>query len=85
LSGTFAVTLTQSGGQLSGTIIVRGTQCLTTGTVTGTTTGSTITFGAVSGQITITYNGSISGNKMQGTYSAPVCGKATGNWAATHS
>ena len=85
LSGTFAVTLAQTGSQLSGTIIVSGTRCLTSGTVTGTTTGSTINFGAVSGQITITYKGSISGNRMQGTYSAPDCGNATGNWVAAHS
>jgi hypothetical protein len=80
--GTFAVTFTQTGSNLSGTIAVKGAPCLTNGTVTGTITGSTISFGAVSGQVTITYNGSISGSGMQGTYDAPACGNAKGNWTA---
>jgi hypothetical protein len=84
-SGTFAVTFTEAGSALSGTIAVKGTPCLTSGTVTGTITGSTISFGAVSGQVTITYDGSVSGSKMQGTYAAPACGNAKGNWSATQS
>jgi hypothetical protein len=84
-SGTFALTWTQAGLSLSGTIKVSGTPCLTDGTVTGTISGSTISFGAVSGQVQIKYNGSVSGNAMQGTYSAPTCGDAKGNWTATKS
>jgi len=61
---------------------LQGTPCLTGGTVTGTITGGAISFGAVSGQVTVTYDGSVSGNKMQGTY-ATGCGNAKGNWAAT--
>ncbi|MGD0121191.1 MAG: hypothetical protein ABSC46_01375 [Candidatus Limnocylindrales bacterium] len=84
-SGTFAVTFTQTGNNLSGTITVKGTPCLTSGAVTGTITGGTISFGAVSGNVTITYDGSVSGSKMQGTYAAPACGNAKGNWSATQS
>jgi hypothetical protein len=84
-SGTFAVTFTQTGNNLSGMITVKGTPCLTSGTVTGTITGGTISFGAVSGQVQITYDGSVSGTKMQGTYAAPACANAKGNWSATKS
>ncbi len=83
--GTFALTWTQSGNTLAGSITVHGAPCLTTGTVTGTLNGSAISFGAVSGQVKITYDGSYSGNTMQGTYSAPGCGNAKGNWSATKS
>jgi len=82
-SGTFAVTFTVVGNNLAGSIAVKGTPCLTSGTVTGMVNGSTISFGAVSGKVTITYDGSVSGSKMAGTYSAPTCGNAKGNWAAT--
>jgi hypothetical protein len=82
-SGTFSLTWTQVGNNLTGTIAVHGTPCITSGTVTGTLNGTGITFGAVSGQVTITYTGSVSGTKMQGTYSAPTCGDATGNWTAS--
>ena len=82
--GTFALTWTQTGNNLSGTITVAGAPCLTAGNVTGTINGSAISFGAVSGQVTITYTGTIAGTKMQGTYDAPTCGNAKGNWSATH-
>jgi hypothetical protein len=87
-TGTFSLTWTQSGSGLSGTISVGGTPCIGDGTVTGTLNGSSITFGAVSGQIQISYTGSVSSDMqtMQGTYSAPeACGNATGNWTATKS
>jgi hypothetical protein len=82
-SGTFVVTFTQTVGNLTGTIVVKGTPCLAGGTVTGTVSGSTISFGAVSGKVTITYSGTMSPGKMQGTYSAPACGNAKGTWSAT--
>jgi hypothetical protein len=82
-AGKFVVTFTQNGAQLSGSITVTGAACLAKGTVTGTLTGSSISFGAVSGAVTITYSGTISGNTMQGTYDAPSCGGAKGNWSAT--
>jgi hypothetical protein len=82
-NGTFALTWTQNGSNLSGTITVAGTPCISAATVTGSLNGSAITFGAVSGRVTITYTGTIAGTKMSGTYSAPNCGNATGNWQAT--
>jgi hypothetical protein len=82
-SGSFSLTWVQTGNTLAGTITVKGTPCITGGTVTGTINGSAISFGAVSGQVKIAYDGSIAGSKMQGTYSAPSCANAKGNWTAT--
>lgn len=82
-SGTFQVIWTQKGSTVSGTITISGTECLTAGTVTGTLSGSTITFGAVQGQRSVAYTGTVSSTSMHGTYSAPSCGDAVGNWTAT--
>jgi hypothetical protein len=82
-NGTFTIQFTQSGSQLSGTINIQGSPCITTGTIIGTLNGGQITFGAVEGEQTIQYTGSVSGNTMSGTYSAPQCGNATGTWTAS--
>jgi hypothetical protein len=83
VSGTFALTWTQSGNALTGTIVVKGTPCLSAATVSGTVNGSTISFGAVSGKNTVVYDGTISGSTMKGTYTAPAgCGDAKGTWQA---
>ncbi len=71
----------QQGSQLSGTITISGTPCLTGGSITGTYNGSTITFGAVQGQASVAYVGTVAGSSMSGTYSTP-CGNAKGNWTA---
>ena len=81
-SGTFTLKWTQTGSNLSGTITINGTPCLTGGTIAGTVNGGAISFGVVSGEVQVSYDGSVSGNKMQGTY-ATTCGNAKGAWAAT--
>jgi hypothetical protein len=83
-TGTFQMTFAQAGQSLSGPIEITGTPCITSGTITGTLSGTRITFGAVKGQNTVSYDGTWSGNVMSGTYSAPsaACGNGTGNWQA---
>jgi hypothetical protein len=81
-TGAFTVVWTQSGANLSGTITITGTPCLTGGSITGTVGGSTISFGAVNGQVHVDYTGVISGSTMAGTY-ATDCGNARGSWQAT--
>jgi hypothetical protein len=84
VAGTFALTWTQSGSTLTGTILVKGTPCLTAATVSGSISGTTITFGAVSGTHTVVYDGTVSGTTMTGTYTAPAaCVDAKGTWTAT--
>jgi len=82
-SGTFHIDFTQSGIQLNGSITIKNTPCITTGTITGALAGNRITFGAVQGAQTIAYTGTISGPSMSGTYDAPQCGNGKGNWRAT--
>jgi hypothetical protein len=82
-SGTFKLHWNQSGSTLSGTINVPalgGSQ-----PIHGTVNGSTIKFGTV-GSEAITYNGSVSGSSMSGTWkiSAPT-GSAGGSWSAAKS
>ena len=85
-NGTFTMVLDLSGGTLSGTITVTDTPCITNGTVDGSVQGSHITFGAVKGaQQTIGFTGTVSGDQMSGTYSAPACGHGAGNWTASRS
>jgi len=82
-TGTFALTWTQNGSALTGSIVVKGTPCVTGASVTGSVSGSSISFGVVSGQIKIAYDGTISGTTMKGTYAAPAaCADAKGSWEA---
>jgi hypothetical protein len=83
--GSFHVTFVQDGTKLSGPIQITGTPCITTGTITGTVDGNAIRFGAVHGQQTITYTGTVVHSVMSGTYSAPSCGNSSGSWTAIKS
>jgi hypothetical protein len=84
-NGTFTIQFTQTGSQLSGTIDIQGSPCITTGTISGALNGGQITFGAVKGTQTIAYAGSVSGSTMSGTYSAPQCDNGKGTWTASKS
>ena len=81
-TGSFTISWTQSGDQLSGTIVINGTPCLTGGSITGTVHGSSITFGAVHGEVSVDYTGAVAGNTMSGTY-ATDCGHARGAFTAS--
>jgi hypothetical protein len=81
--GTFVLVWTQTGAALNGTINVANSECVSLGTITGTVAGSQITFGAVEGAFSISYEGTVAGNTMAGTYSSPPCGGAAGTWEAS--
>lgn len=80
-TGGFTLTWAQNGATLTGSITITGTPCLTGGSITGSVNGSTITFGAVNGEVTVRYVGTVSGTTMSGTY-ATDCGQARGTWTA---
>lgn len=82
-SGVFQIVLTQSGDQISGSILVASTTCVPHGTISGSLNGNTINFGTVEGAHTVTYTGAISGVSMSGTYKAPDCGGDAGKWHAS--
>jgi hypothetical protein len=82
-SGTFEVTFSQSGNDISGTITT-SSACASEGTIDGTLTGNTISFGVVKSSTLITFDGTINGDSMSGDYSSgPDCGNDTGTWQAT--
>ena len=80
-AGAFTVVFAQSGNQLTGSITISGTPCLTGGSISGTVSGDVIAFGAVQGEVTVLYDGAISGDTMAGTWSTD-CGNAVGTWQA---
>jgi peptidoglycan hydrolase-like protein with peptidoglycan-binding domain len=79
-TGTFVLNWKQTGSKLSGTIELSAPQ--TTLSLNGTIAGTTIEFGTV-GSAEITYSGTVSGDKMSGTYT--VNGSPGGDWSATRS
>jgi hypothetical protein len=83
-TGSFQLRWQEQGTALTGTIVVNGTRCLTNGTITGGLNGDTISFGAVAGQVVVTYTGKVSGTTMSGTYGT-ACGNAVGTWQASKS
>jgi hypothetical protein len=82
-SGTFELTWARKGSTMTGSIVVRGTPCLAGGSVSGTLSGAAISFGAVSGRVQVSYDGTLAGSHMGGTYTT-ACGDARGTWEATH-
>jgi hypothetical protein len=79
-TGTFTLTWHGSGSTLSGNI--RLTTAATTLHLNGTVNGNKITFGTV-GSTEITYHGTVSGDRMAGTYQ--VAGSHGGPWSASRS
>jgi len=83
-SGAFEMTLEQEGSTMTGSIVVDGTPCLTTGEISGVVSNGEIQFGAVKAQSEIVFTGSLGeGDTMGGSYQAsPDCANATGSWEA---
>jgi hypothetical protein len=83
VAGTFTVEFTQTGNQVSGTIDIQGSPCVSQGEISGALSGNQITFGAVEAEQSISFTGEVSGDHMSGDYSAPDCEAGTsGNWEA---
>jgi hypothetical protein len=81
--GTFTLTWAQAGTSLSGTIKLSSPP--TTLPIDGTVSGASIQFGTL-GSAAITYNGTIAGMSMSGSYSvAAGAGAGGGQWSANKS
>jgi len=82
-SGTFHVTFQVDGSSFSGTVSVSA-QCVSNGTVSGSVVGKQIKFGAVEGNELVTFDGTVNGNTMGGTYhTGKGCGTDNGTWSAS--
>lgn len=75
-NGTFRLNWTQTGSQLSGTIVLSSPS--DTLDITGTVSGSSISFGAVG---VVTYTGTVNGSSMSGSY-VDVANGQSGSWSA---
>jgi hypothetical protein len=81
--GTFTLVWAQQGTKLFGALTVTGSDCLRAGNVTGEIVGKTLSFGAVEGDTTIEYTGTIvDDDTIEGTYTSE-CGDSAGTWSAT--
>jgi hypothetical protein len=81
-SGTFRLTWQEIGQSLSGTIMISGLGNAPT-SIHGVVHGSSISFGTV-GSKSVTYNGSVSGSSMSGSWKISAGGRSIGggSWSA---
>jgi hypothetical protein len=85
-TGGFTLTIVQKGSSFSGTTEVTGPTCVRHGTVTGTVAGGKVQMGWVAAERTVTFDGTVKGRTMSGTWSAIACKPAiqiSGTWSAT--
>jgi hypothetical protein len=81
--GTFQLVWAQQGDNLFGALTVVGSNCLQSGNVTGEIVGKRLSFGAVEGDTTIEYTGTIvDDDTIEGSYESD-CGDSAGTWTAT--
>lgn len=81
--GTFRLVWAQQGDRLFGALTVVGSNCLEAGNVTGEIAGKGLSFGAIEGDTTIQYTGTIvDDDTIEGTYESD-CGNSAGTWTAT--
>jgi hypothetical protein len=81
--GTFTLVWAQQDDRLFGALTVTGSNCLSAGNVTGEIVGKGLSFGAVEGDTTIEYTGTIvDDDTIEGTYESD-CGDSAGTWTAT--
>lgn len=81
--GTFRLVWAQQGQDLFGALTVVGSNCLQAGNVTGEVVGKGLSFGAIEGDTTIEYTGTIvDDDTIEGTYESD-CGDSAGTWTAT--
>jgi hypothetical protein len=81
--GSVQTTFTQDGSEISGSVSVGGSPCLSTGTLSGTITSSNVSFGAVSGSHGIQFTATVGTDAMSGTYivSSGLCAGDAGTFS----
>src|SRR5512143_292971 len=78
-SGTFSLSLDQSGSSVSGQALFDGSSCFSGGTFSGSVSGSAL-HGSVADVVArVTVDASIKDSAMNGTYSVPSGGACTGD------
>ena len=86
VNGTFSWVIEVTPNGFTGTIDVEGTSCISNGTVDVSLDGDRITVGLVHAEEPVTFTGTISGDRMSGTYDAGTCPPPnSGTWEAERS
>ena len=86
VSGTFSWTIEATSNGFTGTIDIQDTSCVSSGQVDIALDGDTITIGSIQAEQPITFTGTVSGDRMSGTYDASACPPPnTGSWEAVRS
>jgi hypothetical protein len=84
--GTFSWVIEATQDGFTGTIEVQNTACISNGTVDVALDGDQITVGLVQAEEPVTFTGTISGDRMSGTYDAGTCPPPnSGTWQAVRS
>jgi hypothetical protein len=93
LSGTWSATWTSRDGQIgqgtmqltqtatgiSGTVLVSGSPCFANGDVSGSLAGDELTGSMTAGGASVTFDTTVDGSQMSGTYDAVSAGACTGD------
>jgi hypothetical protein len=86
VKGTFSWVIEATPDGFTGTIEVQNTTCISNGTVEVALDGDQITVGLVQAEEPVTFTGTISGDRMSGTYDARTCPPPnSGTWQADRS
>ena len=82
--GDIQATFVRAGDEISGTLSITGSPCLTTGSISGSVSNTNVTFGAVSGPDGIEFTGTVGATMLEGTYSVSSgsCMGDTGTFSA---
>jgi hypothetical protein len=86
VKGTFSWVIEATPNGFTGTIEVQNTTCISNGTVDVALDDDRITVGLVQAEEPVTFTGTISGDRMSGTYDAGTCPPPnSGTWQAVRS
>jgi len=83
--GTLTLALQQQGANLSGTVNLQGSVCLTSpGTLSGSFSGSHLAFSVTGNNVEVDFTGTLAENALTGTLSSRCsAGSGTGTWQAS--
>jgi hypothetical protein len=77
--GQGTMLLTQSASGVTGTAVVDGSPCLANGDVSGSLAGDQLTGAMTAGGASVTFDTTVTGSQMSGTYDAVSAGACTGD------
>ncbi|HEX8791768.1 MAG TPA: hypothetical protein VF765_12520 [Polyangiaceae bacterium] len=77
--GHGSMQLAQDGSSVSGTTLVENSPCLANGDVSGSVAGDQLSGAMTAGAIQITFDSTVQGTQMSGTYDAVSAGACTGD------